>query len=599
MTYLLCAMQNADAAPIGRAEIDGAMEDILAQDEFLANRNPAQILKFVIEETLEGRGDRLKAFTIATLALNRDSSFDAQSDSIVRVQAARLRQLLANYYAGPGASAAIRIELPRGAYKPAITRRQPSPNPAPEIAAEGPAEIPAQQGPAETAEIPAPALPSPDPRPAPPEGRSRRGFWLAVAAAAFALLLFVIDSYIDSRPPASPPAPIAGNDALQRPVVSVAALDAPGQPLPVDQYTRRMADLIGSGLSAFDHFVVREASGARGQGAGDYTLDVQTAPTGVSTYEAAFRLVHRGTGDIVWSRSFAVDALDDAAAQKRIAGAVIPMVGDLYGVVFADQLRRAPPQARSRVSLCLLKGFEFIKSRDPAQGREASKCLDQAIDASPDDARLLGVQAIVLTRLYLDAMDDHGAADLQRALSLARRAYDLEPTRARPQFVGFLTRFYDKRFDDAFEAARKAMETNPWSGAFAAAIGAAYISRGDFAAGDALLQPLLKMETLAPRPFLAFLALSAYMRDDFDAARRLVRRGQDHNVIGLLMRALVCQRDGESDCAHAAQLQLREQFPAFAADIPASLDRYALSDSIRQKVLKDLRESGLLVGAAL
>jgi hypothetical protein len=78
----------------------------------------AKFLTFIVEETLAGRGDRLKAYTIATDALGRDANFDPQTDPIVRVEAGRLRRTLEQYYAGDGRDDPVIIELPLGGYVP-------------------------------------------------------------------------------------------------------------------------------------------------------------------------------------------------------------------------------------------------------------------------------------------------------------------------------------------------------------------------------------------------------------------------------------------------------------------------------------------------
>jgi hypothetical protein len=75
-------------------------------------------LIFIVDETLAGRGDRLKAYTIATDALGRDANFDPQTDPIVRVEAGRLRRALEQYYAHDGRDDPIIIELPLGGYIP-------------------------------------------------------------------------------------------------------------------------------------------------------------------------------------------------------------------------------------------------------------------------------------------------------------------------------------------------------------------------------------------------------------------------------------------------------------------------------------------------
>ena len=88
-------------------------------------RNRA-FLRFIVEETLAGRGDRIKAYTIATSVLGRDEAFDPQSDPIVRIEASRLRRSLERYYLIAGQDDPIRIDIPKGGYVPSFQRLRPS-----------------------------------------------------------------------------------------------------------------------------------------------------------------------------------------------------------------------------------------------------------------------------------------------------------------------------------------------------------------------------------------------------------------------------------------------------------------------------------------
>ncbi len=57
-----------------------------------------QFLQFVVEETLEGKGERIKEYTIGTQVLGRKPDFDPQLDAIVRIHAGRLRRALNEFY---------------------------------------------------------------------------------------------------------------------------------------------------------------------------------------------------------------------------------------------------------------------------------------------------------------------------------------------------------------------------------------------------------------------------------------------------------------------------------------------------------------------
>lgn len=84
-----------------------------------------QFLRYVVTETLEGRGDRLKAYNIATSVFGRGSDFNPQQDAIVRIEAGRLRQALEHYYLTDGQHDRIRITIPVGSYVPTFEQREP------------------------------------------------------------------------------------------------------------------------------------------------------------------------------------------------------------------------------------------------------------------------------------------------------------------------------------------------------------------------------------------------------------------------------------------------------------------------------------------
>ncbi len=75
-------------------EIREALERILTSADFSASERNRRFLRYVVEETLSGRADRIKGYSIAVEVFERDESFDPQVDPIVRIEAGRLRRSL-------------------------------------------------------------------------------------------------------------------------------------------------------------------------------------------------------------------------------------------------------------------------------------------------------------------------------------------------------------------------------------------------------------------------------------------------------------------------------------------------------------------------
>lgn len=103
---------------VAREEIMKSLDRILASEEFATSPNLKKFLSYIIEQKLDGNEAGLKAYSIAIDAFGRSEDFDSQIDPIVRVQAGRLRKELAAYYKGAGANDPVRIDVPRGSYRP-------------------------------------------------------------------------------------------------------------------------------------------------------------------------------------------------------------------------------------------------------------------------------------------------------------------------------------------------------------------------------------------------------------------------------------------------------------------------------------------------
>jgi TolB-like protein len=87
-----------------------------------------RFLRFVVEETLAGKGDDLNELLLGMAVYDRDRTFDPRVDSIVRVDAGRLRAKLREFYVSEGLNSSIGIEIPKGGYK-AVFKRQQGTNP--------------------------------------------------------------------------------------------------------------------------------------------------------------------------------------------------------------------------------------------------------------------------------------------------------------------------------------------------------------------------------------------------------------------------------------------------------------------------------------
>ena len=106
-SHAILLMTDPDSGLAGKArcprepradEVTAQMEKILASADFAQSVRLQNFLRFIVEETLSGRGADLKEYTIALDVFERDESFDPQTSSIVRVEASRLRAKLLEHW---------------------------------------------------------------------------------------------------------------------------------------------------------------------------------------------------------------------------------------------------------------------------------------------------------------------------------------------------------------------------------------------------------------------------------------------------------------------------------------------------------------------
>ena len=102
--------------PIPEPDIRAELDRILASKGFATAGRISKLLRYVVDKTLAGETDQLKEYSVGVEVFERDEKYDPRLDSIVRVEAGRLRTKLDEYYNGEGAASPIRINLNKGGY---------------------------------------------------------------------------------------------------------------------------------------------------------------------------------------------------------------------------------------------------------------------------------------------------------------------------------------------------------------------------------------------------------------------------------------------------------------------------------------------------
>ena len=99
------------------------IEKLVSSQVLHGSESLCKLLRYLAKHALDHPGTPIKEYQIATEVFGRSDDFDPQLDSMVRVQAGRLRAKLAEYYGANGTDDSVIVDLPRGTYVVAFHHR--------------------------------------------------------------------------------------------------------------------------------------------------------------------------------------------------------------------------------------------------------------------------------------------------------------------------------------------------------------------------------------------------------------------------------------------------------------------------------------------
>lgn len=618
-----------------------ALAHVLASDELRSSPQLANILRFVVEATLDGRREAIKGYTIAVEALGRDPSFDPQTDPIVRVEATRLRRALERYYAGAGAADDLEIAIPRGSYVPHFLPRPAAgamaPATAPATAEEAPEALADLAGAdafldglsrGNPAERPAEPVAAPLPVAVP---RRRIGVGLAFGVLLAAVVLVVSGLALGSLDPLGLRGVLAGSqlEPLERanrlgiPMIEVRNFESTGGPVLPPGDTPARAGAAGSGdftaeaievrvrdaLARFDLLDVLASPDARpalrcaGEEASPssaFALGGLVENHDDGTLSVLLRLSDLCDGTIVWSREF--DSLrrggDATALEIGLVRDIMAAIAEPYGVIQARARARVTAAGGPAIAGpygCVLIAYSYWRSYLPAEHEAARDCLEKAVAAD----RTFALGYALLAELNLDEIragvpPRAATPALNRALAAAEQAVELAPTSAFARRVLMDVHFFRGERAATLAAGASALELNPYDVDILADFGGRLVALGDSARGEAMLAQAAHAAPGMP-PWVDYhRVIAAYLRGDAVAAAAAADHLMGEGYApGLLARALASHLAGEDDEARADLAKLVAIAPGWASEPDTMIRRFFPDAGVARKVRADLADLGL------
>jgi len=105
-----------------RQTVNGQLERMLESPLFRNSKRYPNLLRYLVEQTLEGREELLKERLLGMEVFHRPADYDTNQDTVVRLTAGEVRKRIAQYYHQPEHAAELQIDLRPGSYVPVFRR---------------------------------------------------------------------------------------------------------------------------------------------------------------------------------------------------------------------------------------------------------------------------------------------------------------------------------------------------------------------------------------------------------------------------------------------------------------------------------------------
>ena len=574
-------------------DIRAELERLLASPDLQASARRRAFLRYVVEETLAGRADRLKGYTVAVSVFARDETFDPQADPVVRLEARRLRRDLDSYYVDAGRRDPVRITIPKGSYVPHFEWTR-----APGMEAASPEPQPADG--ADQPEATTPSQASPD-----TAGTDYTGSRLLVAVIVIALLaVAAVASLLLVGKTAS-----EGEDIDLGPAVAVLPFDT----LTTDQDNRYLASGLTAELVAdlmrfpgFRLFTLPASFAPRpgqdpvtlGRDLGvAYLVDGRVAAE-AGMVHVVIQLLNAKTGAVLWSGTFDEPLTPDSliSAQRAVAGEIASELGQPYGAVNADLILRpaAPNNADMQSYLCVLRAFDYRRSFSPEKYGPVLECLESAVRRDPD----FGDAWAMLGWLYMDggrfefAGPENVEEQYQKGLEAGNRALAIDPDSTLALKALSAINHYMGRYDEGARLARRAVEINPYDPDTLAQLGWRLAVRGNFEEGIPILKRAIARTANPPGWYYHLVATDLYLKGDYAEMLEVAEKSAiDGSAFSQTLIAIAKASLGDAEGAREALMAQSPEIGPLTRSLSEFLRRHGATDDIVEAFVAGLKNA--------
>lgn len=527
------------------AEVHSALARITGKPPLARSERLCGFLRYIVDETLAGRADKIIGYTIGVDVFGKPESFDPSVDTIVRVEAGRLRRSLDQYYREAGANDPVEIVVPKGAYVPefryrsgrrVITAQVTSPRDqhTPEQASRGPSIA---------------VLPF-----ANYSGDANDQFFAdGLTEETIANLARFKDLFVFARSTTS---------ALAREGTNIRQLrEELGVDIVVEGSVRKTPQMVRATIQLIDaesdgHILAEN-------------FDRACTPEGV------FEI------------------------QDEIARLVAGRVADRHGPLgrYVQRARRSGGSKSWETYDWITRFYDYYATHDPQRHAEVRDGLDKALEHDEDSSDGWAALSIVLLDEFRIHMNErHNFPALEKSLENAQRAVSADPENAFAYQALALAYFLSGETLDFRIASDRAIELNPGHADVLADMAFCYANLREWDVALPLATRAIELSPVHPGWYRWTTALHYFENDDPQSALIEFKKGAlpglfwYHAYTASLHAVL-----GENDAAASEVRELLQLFPNFAEHVRDECERLHKPTEWTERLVDGLREAGLAV----
>lgn len=560
-----------------------------------------RLLAFLVEQTLAGKGEELKSYSVAVDGLGRDPDFDSQADSYPRVQVVRLRKMLESFYARHEPVEHSCIFLKSGSYR---VRLAPLSAAYPELVRAHPvaaltkfpaAEVETSLAPSYTEEADLPEQVLPEAVSFEPESNGLRGKhirdWRLVAATLL-LIFFVLVGYAFNSPELQK-TPQAAAIQIEAPVLLLEPVSSAS-----DNRSAAIADDIyalladGIGRSWIVRLRLSDAPVPSTHSAMPaYRITVQLGEVSGEGRPLYLRLTEYDTSNLLWSTTVNV------TSAGKIGGSLGPAIAQLtgpFGVIAARENRIAQGRFGPGYS-CLLGYLSNIVKNSSKSDKDLGNCLTKENADAKLDAVRLAFQSFYAIEGIAEGPDRK--VRLLSAMNLARKSINADPKEAYAHFAMARIQFVAGNCQMGQQHSVHAVEANPNDPVILAVLGN-FTAMCGYKEGFAMLDRAYAFRSPGESHARLSLILAAIWQKRFDRLQILREHGEQASgtsaAYHYLCETLIAAALDDTDAARSNWQKFRASPNARSGSDDEMLKSLIMSSEVRSKILGFLKQKEVL-----